>query len=102
MNRSQERLLLGFRVVAVIEAVSYVALVLASIAHRVGQTQNFVPKIGPIHGVIFLVYLSFALLLRRALRWDTSMTLFVILAAVIPFGGIYVEQRVAKLAELST
>ena len=102
MTRSQERLLLGFRVVAVIEAVSYVALVLAPIAHRVGQTENFVPKIGPIHGVIFLVYLSFALLLRRALRWDTSTTLFVILAAVIPLGGIYVEQRVAKLAELST
>ena len=102
MNRAQERLLLGFRVVAVIEAVSYVALVLASIAHRVSQTQNFVPKIGPIHGVIFLVYLSFAFLLRRALRWDTSTTLFVILAAVIPLGGIYVEQRVAKLAKLST
>ena len=102
MNRAQERLLLSFRVVAVVEAVSYVVLVLASLAHRVGQTQNFVPKIGPIHGVIFLVYLSFALLLRRALRWDTSMTLFVVLAAVIPFGGIYVEQRVAKLAKLNT
>ena len=102
MNRAQERLLLGFRVVATIEAVSYVANVLASLAHRVGQTQNFVPKIGPIHGVIFLVYLSFAFLLRRALRWDTSTTLFVILAAVIPLGGIYVEQRVAKLAKLST
>ena len=102
MSRSQERLLLGFRVIAVIEAVSYVVLVLASIAHRVGHAQNFVPRIGPIHGVIFLVYLSFALLLRKALRWDNSMTLFVVLAAVIPLGGIYVEQRVAKLAKLST
>jgi integral membrane protein len=85
-----------FRLVAVIEAVSYLLLVCASLAHRLGNADNFVPRIGPVHGVIFLVYLSLALVLSRALRWGTRSTLVVVLAAVVPFGAIFVEQRVGS------
>jgi len=82
-----------FRVVAVIEAVSYLVLVGASIAKRLPDGVDLVPVLGPIHGVIFLVYLVLALSVREHQGWHLSTTLLVIVAAVIPLGGIYVERR---------
>lgn len=91
-----DQLLRWFRVVAVIEAVSYLCLIAASIVKRTTDSTDLVPVIGPIHGVIFLVYLALALTLRPRLRWDLRTTILIVVAAVIPLGGIVVEQRVAR------
>jgi integral membrane protein len=82
-----------FRAVAVVEALSYLVLVAASIAKRLPDGVDLVPVIGPVHGVIFLVYLVLALTVREHQGWHLSTTLLVIVAAVIPLGGIYVERR---------
>ena len=53
-----------------------------------------VTVMGPIHGFVFLAYLWLALLVREELGWRLSTTLKVVVAAVIPLGGLYVERRV--------
>lgn len=82
-----------FRLVAVTEACTYLALIASSIAKRVGGVDGLVPVVGLVHGIIFLVYVGIALLARRELRWPLTETLFVLVAAVIPLGGIVVERR---------
>jgi len=88
-----------FRVVAVLEALSYLSLLAASVAHRVANMQNLVPRMGLLHGLIFLVYLGFVLLLRKPMRWGIQTTLLIIIAAVIPLGGIYVERNYSNLRQ---
>jgi integral membrane protein len=82
-----------FRGVAVVEALSYLVLLAASVAKHGFGMRGLVETIGPIHGVIFLVYLALALAVRRRLGWDSATTLTVVIAAVIPLGGIVVERR---------
>lgn len=82
-----------FRRMAVLEAVSYLVLLAASVAKHGFGVQGLVETIGPIHGVIFLVYLTLALAVRSRLGWDSTTTLTVVIAAVIPLGGIVVERR---------
>jgi integral membrane protein len=82
-----------FRVIAVIEAFSYLLLIAASIARRGFGVEGVVPVMGLVHGVIFLIYVAVALVARRDLRWPLQETLFVLVAAIIPLGGIVVERR---------
>ncbi|MHB1139756.1 MAG: DUF3817 domain-containing protein, partial [Microthrixaceae bacterium] len=90
----------AFRVVAVVEAVSYLCLVAASIARRTVDDLDPVPVVGLVHGVIFLVYLALALASRERLGWHLRTTLLVVVAAVVPLGGLVVERRLAR-AELT-
>jgi len=82
-----------FRVVAVVEAVSYLCLIGASVAKRALDIPVLVPIVGPIHGVIFLVYFVIVVFVREELGWDTGRTLIALFAAVVPFGGIWVERK---------
>lgn len=82
-----------FRAVAVVEAISYLLLIAASVARRGFGVEGVVPVVGLVHGVIFLVYVAVALAARRELRWPLQETLFVLAAAIIPLGGIVVERR---------
>jgi integral membrane protein len=84
-----------FKVVAVAEAVSYLVLLGASVAKHVFDVPGGVTLMGPIHGVVFLAFLWLALLVREELGWELVTTLTVIVAAVVPLGGLWVERRVA-------
>ncbi len=91
--REFPRIVQIFRVIAVIEAFTYLLLIAASIARRGFGVEGIVPVMGLVHGVIFLVYVAVALVARRELRWPLQETLFVLAAAIIPLGGIVVERR---------
>ncbi len=86
----------AFRVVAVVEAVSWLILIVATIVKytTTPHQQLGVQIMGPIHGVLFLVYVALALFeVRRRLRWDTRTTLIVLADSIIPFGGFVVARR---------
>ncbi len=95
-QRNRGGLLRSFHLIAVTEAVTYLALVGASIAHRGFGTANLVPAVGLIHGTVFLVYLSLAFVLRRRFGWDALTIILIVLAAVVPFGTLLVERRIAQ------
>jgi integral membrane protein len=82
-----------FRGVAVVEAISYLVLLAASIAKHVLGARDLVAVLGPVHGVIFLAYLGLALAIRTRVGWNWSTLGYVVVAAAIPFGAIVVERR---------
>lgn len=86
----------AFRVVALVEAASYLCLLAASIARRTTDGPDLVPIVGLGHGLVFLVYLALALAARDRLGWHLRTTLFVVVAAVIPLGGLVVARQVAR------
>jgi integral membrane protein len=84
-----------FRIVALAEATSFLALLTCSFAARDG-----VPILGPIHGMLFLAYVFVALTIREAAGWTTKQTLLVLVGAVLPFGGFVVDRWLAKTGQL--
>ena len=79
----------AFRVVAYFEAVSYLALLVAVLVHRVFDGPDFISVLGPIHGIAFLVYLFLVLAIREGQGWNLWRTLVIVLASAVPFGGFW-------------
>ena len=80
----------NFRTIAYVEAVSFLLLLTASFVKRVVEGPDLVPVVGMVHGIIFLVYLVFVLKVRQGQGWGLGRTIWVIVAAAIPFGGFFV------------
>ena len=79
----------AFRVVAVVEAVTYLVLLAAVVLYRVLDGPDFIGILGPIHGIAFLVYLVLVLRIRESQGWGFWRTIVVIVAAAIPLGGFW-------------
>ena len=91
-----------FRLVAMIEAVSYLLLLSASILHRGFDGPDLVSVLGPIHGMLFLAYVMLTLLVREEQGWTVGQTLVVIIASALPFGAFVVNSRMVRDPALAT
>ena len=83
----------NFRIVALVEATSFLILLVATALKYGADGPDLAPILGPIHGILFLAYVYMALSLRDDAGWNGSQTLGVLAAAVIPGGGFVVERR---------
>ena len=87
-----------FRTVAYVEAVSFLVLLAASFVKRVIEGPDLVPVVGMVHGLIFLVYVVMVLKVREGQGWGLGRTIWVIIAAAIPFGGFFVGRDLKPVA----
>lgn len=81
------------RAVAVAEAISWLALIVATIVKYAASAPLGVQILGPIHGVLFICYVILALEVRGKLKWDARTTLIVLADSIIPSGGFVVARR---------
>jgi integral membrane protein len=79
------------RYIALAEATSFIALLIASFVKRTGGGELGVQILGPIHGMLFVAYVVFALSVRSDLGWSGRTTFWVLVGAVVPFGGYVVD-----------
>jgi integral membrane protein len=63
----------------------------ASFLKRQGEGELGVQILGPIHGLLFIAYVVFALKLRAEMGWSNSTTFWILVGAVMPFGGYVVD-----------
>jgi len=83
----------SLRRVSIVEAVTYLVLLLATAVKRGGGTEVGVSVFGPIHGVVFLIY-AFALLRdHRRLGWTLWKAVAAMIVGSLPLGGFWVERR---------
>ena len=87
------------RFVALLEATSFLALLVATYIKYSDDAPGGVQILGPVHGVLFLAYVFLALNLRAAAGWSHRTTLLVLLGAVLPFGGYVVDRWLLAPAE---
>lgn len=83
----------ALRVVAVLEAISWLILIVATIVKYTADAPLGVKIMGPVHGVLFLAYVALVVEVRRKLAWDVRTTLIVLADSIIPFGGFVVARR---------
>lgn len=81
----------NFRYIALAEATTFLILLVASVIKNTGGSETGVQVLGPIHGLLFIAYVIFALQLRGPQGWTTKQTVWILIGAVLPFGGYVVD-----------
>ncbi|MFE3293749.1 DUF3817 domain-containing protein [Rhodococcus sp. NPDC059234] len=94
-----------FRLIAVWEAITWAALLVAMFFKWVLGHEEAVKIPGMVHGVAaFIPFVIIALLTARSLKWSLTTTFWALVSSVPPFGSIVFERwavRTGKLGELS-
>lgn len=80
-----------FRYVALAEATSFLALLVATVIKRTDGGETGVEILGPIHGLLFIAYVAIALTIRAEQGWSAKVTFWILVGAVLPFGGYVVD-----------
>lgn len=81
-------MLAAFRIISIIEGLSYLVILAVTLGFI---SRELVFILGMTHGVLFLLYLIFSLLLSNQKGWSVLFWLQLFLAALIPFAFIAVE-----------
>ena len=91
-----------FKVVAVLEAISWALLLTGMFFKRVTHTTEMGVKIaGPIHGTFVIVYVLCIFKLWQDHDWPLKEFLIGLVSAVVPFMTVWFEKRAEKHALLS-
>ncbi|WP_293769911.1 DUF3817 domain-containing protein [Sporichthya sp.] len=80
------------RVISVVEAISFLVLLLCSVLKRTNDWELGVAVMGPVHGILFVTYVLGVLDLRRRMSWPNAVTARLIVAAVLPIAPFFVER----------
>lgn len=88
-----------FKIVAYVEAVSYLVLLAATFNYRVLDGPDLASLFGPIHGTIYLVFLVVTLKIRPDQRWSLGRTLWILVLAALPLGGFFAGRELKEPAE---
>lgn len=81
----------NFRYVALAEATTFLALLVASFVKHTGGSELGVKILGPIHGLLFVVYVLMVWQLHKEAGWTGRQTFWILVGAVLPFGGYVVD-----------
>jgi len=90
----------SFKTISTLEAISFlvllgIAMPLKYIA-KIETGEEIVRIAGMIHGLLFIMYVMGAFILKQKLNWSITTFLIVILCSVLPFGPFYAERKYLK------
>ncbi|WP_104483582.1 DUF3817 domain-containing protein [Actinokineospora auranticolor] len=90
-----------FRAVAVIEAVSWVGLLLGMLVKYATDYGDLGVKVfGPIHGAVFVAYVVVTLVSSRQLGWNRWTTVWALVASVPPLATLLFERWALRTGKL--
>jgi integral membrane protein len=86
------------RLLGILEGVSLILLMFVAVPlKRFAGWPEGVSTIGPIHGVLFMLFVITAIYVSIEEKWSFSqLTWKVLLACIIPFGTFYVDRKFLK------
>jgi integral membrane protein len=87
-----DRTLKGLRIISLFEGASYLILLVATIVKRTAENEVGVQIMGPVHGVLFLVFAYMILVAHNELGWRFSRAVMAIVLGVLPFGAFWLER----------
>lgn len=83
-----------FRIVSFLEGVSYLLLLfIATPIKYFGDDPSYVKMLGMPHGILFMLYVILAFMLRSEMKWNNKTFGVVLLASIIPIGTFYVDKK---------
>ena len=86
-----------FRLIALLEGVSYLLLAAAAIYKRMPNGNDyFVKLLGMPHGLLFVAYIVLAIVVGMEQKWNKKTIFIVLIASILPFGTFYVDKKYLK------
>jgi integral membrane protein len=83
-----------FRIVGFLEGISYLLLMSLGLYYKYALNDaSFVKLFGMPHGLLFMLYLILAYLIKKEMKWNSKDLLIVFLGSIIPFGTFYVDKK---------
>ncbi len=84
----------SFKVISVLEALSFLILLgIAMPLKYIAGIPEPVSIFGMAHGVLFIMYIIGAFIVKEKLNWPIQTLLIVILCSVLPFGPFYADRK---------
>ncbi|QHV95822.1 MULTISPECIES: DUF3817 domain-containing protein [Spirosoma] len=85
------------RFVSFAEGLSYVLLLFIAVPlKRIGGHPEAVQIIGPIHGLLFVMYVLTVIQAKTEYGWPLGKTALALLASIIPGGTFYADYKVFR------
>ena len=83
-----------FRLITLLEGSSYLLLLFIAVPlkYLVGN-ESFVKLLGMPHGVLFILYIVFAFIFQKKMKWTLINFLIILVASVVPFGTFYIDKK---------
>ena len=86
-----------FRIIAFLEGLSYILLLgIATPIKYVFNDPQYVKLLGMPHGLLFILYIAIAYILKNEFNWDNKNFGIVLLASIVPFGTFYIDRKYLK------
>ena len=85
---------LSFRIIAFLEGVSYILLMTFGLYFKYQlNDDSYVKLLGMPHGILFILYIVLAFLLRKKENWNFLNFSIILFASLIPFGTFYIDRK---------
>ena len=86
-----------FRIVSFLEGLSYLLLLfIATPIKYIQDNPEYVKMLGMPHGILFMLYVVLAFVIKPEMKWDKKSFWVVLLASIIPFGTFYIDRKYFK------
>ena len=85
---------LSFRIVAFLEGVSYILLMTIGLYFKYKLNDDtYVKLLGMPHGILFVLYIVLAFLLRKKENWNFIEFAIILFASLVPLGTFYIDRK---------
>tara|TARA_B000000565_G_scaffold247294_1_gene216627 strand:+ start:291 stop:575 length:285 start_codon:yes stop_codon:yes gene_type:complete len=86
-----------FRKVALLEGLSYIILLFIGVPLKYLFNNVWLVKLlGMPHGILFIAYIIFSLILYKKMKWSNLDFIIILSASLIPFGTFYIDRKYLK------
>ena len=75
-----------FRFIAIIEGLSYILLLIATPIKYLLDNEQYVKALGMPHGILFILYIVFAVLIQKKMNWNNKNLIIFMLGSIVQFG----------------
>ena len=83
-----------FRIISFLEGVSYLLLLFIAVPIKYfNGDASYVKLLGMPHGILFMLYIVLAIVLKKQMKWSMQTLGIVLLASILPFGTFYVDKK---------
>ena len=84
----------SFRSIALLEGISTLALYFFAMPMKyIANDPIYVKNIGMAHGILFVLYIIFAVLNKSQQKWSMKEFAIICIASLFPFGTFYIDKK---------
>lgn len=86
-----------FKIIAFLEGWSYLIMLFIGIPLKyLAKNDIIIKTLGQPHGILFLIYVVLAVLIKKQMKWSFGSLLIIVIAAALPFGPFWVDKKYMK------